>query len=420
MRLSKTLLNLLLIYTPLYCSANAGSDLQLTWVNTAVGTCQIVSCPVVDSNTPSPIIIVDCGTKGGRGKSFVQNRSLFGINNNPEDNIRSVMAEYSADRDITVVVSHGDGDHYNQIDTVITGREDKVTKVYYGGILSNYGPKSKFLKLNINGELIAKPGAVDQEIECGGASATIISAFKDRNKNKKNLNSIVLFLEYKGMRVLLTGDAWGQTQEQANTWINNNRTSSPFTILVSSHHGAHGHGSNNRKWADFIKPKIVIHPSGTGSADKFGHPFSRITQFYEPHVKKGFPEHWMSSCTNQPPGRYVGRVLTLSCSKYLTQDAQYSVAPYKSIKATIDVSGQVYITLGEENSGDRASKVFGIAQRIRDSEDDLGIIFVQEKGIDELSIQNTKIVKKTLSKNRSRRRSKRLMERMKPKSNPSL
>ena len=99
----------------------------------------------------------------------------------------------------------------------------------------------------------------ESEIPCGEASVFILTV---NTGTAPNAQSLVLMVEYNEFSVIFSGDATGETEQQAMT---NFSEAINTTVLTGSHHGADTFGSNDsnsdpdkKKWADASEPEILI------------------------------------------------------------------------------------------------------------------------------------------------------------------
>lgn len=109
---------------------------------------------------------------------------------------------------------------------------------------------------------------INQVLDLGGGVKLRVIApsrpFLKRTRSDANSNSVVVRLEYKRLRVLLTGDAEMPTEFRLMRypqWL-------PSHILKVAHHGSHH--SSSKKFLSYVRPKFAI--VSCGKRNRYGHP----------------------------------------------------------------------------------------------------------------------------------------------------
>lgn len=109
---------------------------------------------------------------------------------------------------------------------------------------------------------------INQILDLGGGVKLRVTApsrpFLKRTRSDANSNSIVMRLEYKKLRVLLTGDAEMPTEYRLMRqpqWL-------PSQLLKVAHHGSHH--SSSKKFLSYVRPKIAV--VSCGKNNRYGHP----------------------------------------------------------------------------------------------------------------------------------------------------
>ncbi|MDI1328281.1 MAG: hypothetical protein PSV23_15920 [Brevundimonas sp.] len=234
------------------------------------GSCVYVDCP--DRRTA---LLIDCGSKGARPAV-----SIPAV----VDWVRDRLA---VDETVTVIVSHGDEDHYSLLHNLDASRVDRVR---LGGLRADYrGPSGKLAQIDGWLQAVEASGgdvavwapnafsAADPELSCGGVSVDVLvasylqSAPTTAVDSRKNADSAVIRVRHGGVSVVMAGDAEGSTQQAA---LRNAEAAglvlSGDTVLMGSHHGARTAGSNNPPWVDAWRPTVGAFSASV--AVRFGHP----------------------------------------------------------------------------------------------------------------------------------------------------
>jgi len=114
----------------------------------------------------------------------------------------------------------------------------------------------------------ARYGAAGQIYQLGDARVTVLSppegAFEGNNLNN---SSLVLAIEYQGVRMLLMGDAEGEVERAIVDagWAD-------FDLLKTGHHGSNT--SSSQAFLDAIAPQHTVISCGVGN--DYGHPHAEV------------------------------------------------------------------------------------------------------------------------------------------------
>lgn len=206
-----------------------------------------------------------------------------------------VNARMSAMDQVSVVISHGDKDHYSllaQLD------EANVDRVFMGGVRGDY-PGSATSPTSIagwlqdvedeGGDVEVYPAnffrAGDSRLHCGSARVDVLTAsYMQENPtasvdSRKNADSAVIRLSYGGTAVVMAGDAEGVTQRAAldNAREHGLSLDTP-SIVMGSHHGARTAGSNNPPWVEAFKPVVAAFSASLNV--KYRHPQCEVVGRY--------------------------------------------------------------------------------------------------------------------------------------------
>ena len=242
------------------------------------GDCTVIYCPNGDN-----AVLFDCGSVAGGDNRFV-----------PE----YIQNYFSKVKHITVIISHGDQDHYNYLPKVFPLKSDifkKIQKVITGGPASDCSCK----KTNII-EWLNEFKNANKLIPTGPTYGGL--SVEDLNKNnnfcedtdikfhfiaagsqgKKNERSIVMQLSRKDnpSTLLFPGDMEYKTADKLAT--------EPLTKvqLKSTHYKIAHHGAstlaNKKEWLDAIEPEEA-HVSCVYYGS-FGHPRCAVIEMLVPKL----------------------------------------------------------------------------------------------------------------------------------------
>ncbi len=246
------------------------------------GSCIVVDCP----NNDRPLLI-DCGS------------TTPSANNDEQETVDWISARLADWGAPTVVLSHGDKDHYNLVPRAVDpGATDGV---WLGGARSEYTedafPAWARDVESAGGSVSTLParyfGANDRDLHCGSDVIADILIANAAAPGEKNANSIVLALSYAGVTVVLAGDAEGRTSERQALA---NRATLPRldatrTIIAGSHHGARTHDSNSLAWARAWSPYAVIFSQ---AETNYGHPACDVVVRYAGAMENAVNPHRVS------------------------------------------------------------------------------------------------------------------------------
>ena len=211
------------------------------------GDCNIIKC-----NEGKNVVLFDCGSRNLASNIFASNPKLL-------------QSFFKEAKSVTVLVSHGDIDHYNLIERVLT---DDITKgiklnVLVGGKASDY----KWATLNkvdvFSSSSITKydfcnsPNIIFEILDTGGGY------------RGKNQGGMVMKLSCKKCRsqLLFPGDMEGDAAKYLAENYGNFLKSSHYKM---AHHGA-GQYANHEVWLKAISP-VEVHISHKYIYGRYYHP----------------------------------------------------------------------------------------------------------------------------------------------------
>jgi beta-lactamase superfamily II metal-dependent hydrolase len=249
------------------------ADLEVIFMDAGQGDCTLIVYP------DKSLTLVDCGSTKSGEQAYEQIAIV--LRNYLPSNKNTIN---------TVVLTHPDEDHYNQLKKLFGGSNPpSVDYVYYGGDINLYkhARESNFTYKWLKGlKDDDKAGAPSNTISFtpnallsrGGVNVTILAANITGNPAGragaiKNANSIVLLVEYQASKLYLMGDAFISTERflistfQSAIKLGSLKTdifakgSGDQSLLKMGHHGSDT--STGDDWVSLTKPDILVISSGT-------------------------------------------------------------------------------------------------------------------------------------------------------------
>lgn len=275
------------------------------------GNCSFILCPNGDR------VMYDCGSLADLEVQAAKNAKAIiknALGNNPY--LR------------TLIVSHPDRDHYNQIRDMLP-QNVQIDTALFGGQESQYSSDAAqqllgWVKKRTNRVLFplqnehSQPGVPEKILGCSGNYTKdglyIMTVNADPSKTERNDKSAVVRFEAAGMRVMLTGDASAVSQEQ----IDDNYSKSPqfmeADLLIASHHGSVNE-TLYEPWVQNTNPQILLFSAGQRS--NWGHPRCAVAKTFEDIMGSRMSQqsvHWFE-CYD---AAYVPKAEWTTIAKYNT------------------------------------------------------------------------------------------------------
>ena len=236
------------------------------------GDCTVIFCP-----NGINAVLFDCGSVSGGDNRF-----------GPDD----IQNYFSSIQKITIIISHGDQDHYNYLPKVFPLKSDiakKITKVITGGPSSDctcakawineFKNDGKLFFTGSGGKSVTDLNNENNFCEDTDIKFHFIAA---GSPGKKNERSIVMQLSRKDnpSTLLFPGDMEGPTAEKlaADPAIKAQLKSTHYKI---AHHGA-STLANKKEWLDAINPDEA-HVSCVYYGS-FGHPRCEVIEMLVPEL----------------------------------------------------------------------------------------------------------------------------------------
>lgn len=327
----------------------AADDFKITFYNSGQGNCVLVNCPKNMNGRKEEFTsyLVDCGSSEGAGERGTEKRARQG---KPPINKESIFADIDRQvsdnrgRDIIIIITHLDTDHFNWIAEMI--KDDRVPLEKIKKVIVGYGNewkkpeaqeekklKEALKKLEDLGVEVVYSTRNDRGLlfglpVCGDQPPLVLSAnaFKSkqaaevrsgerlREKKDKNDDSIVLKFFYDDCSLVLPGDSGIETTHYIGKTHYEKRADKErreTTVLMAAHHGAMTHRTNEVSWIQKNNPKIGIFSAGDSG---YKHPRCYVAgSFTDPHDRTGFKSIWQleeerdnpSTCFYLPSRRVV-------------------------------------------------------------------------------------------------------------------
>jgi beta-lactamase superfamily II metal-dependent hydrolase len=249
------------------------ADFEVIFMDAGQGDCTLIVYP------DRSLTLVDCGSTKSGDEAYKQIAVVLDNylpHNNNEIN--------------TVVLTHPDEDHYNQLKKLFGGNKPPtIGYVYYGGDINLYKHAReqnftyKWLDHLSKNDKAGSPKnstnfTPDPLLSRKGVNVTILAANitgkpKEKAGATKNSNSIVLLVEYQGSRLYMMGDAFIATEKFMmsifeSAWKLGSLKTNIFakadgdqSLLKMGHHGSDT--STGEDWVKLTKPDILMISSGT-------------------------------------------------------------------------------------------------------------------------------------------------------------
>lgn len=176
-----------------------------------------------------------------------------------------------------VVVTHAHEDHLGGIVRLLEDGRIKVDRIIESGFPHTTRLYQRFLQLVLEKEIPLEQGVRGTRLQAGDLKGLVLNpppAYL-RGEGEVNNNSLVLLLDYRSVRILLTGDVEvpGETVI-LSTYGEGIRAN----LLKVAHHGSST--GTGWAWLERVRPELAVISVGAGNS--FGHPgadvLARLTQ----------------------------------------------------------------------------------------------------------------------------------------------
>ncbi|HVT10718.1 MAG TPA: MBL fold metallo-hydrolase [Fimbriimonadaceae bacterium] len=249
-------------------------DFEIHFLDVGQGDGTFIICP------EGECILVDLGSKKN-GDIAGSDAVTFLVDTLNDIQIKRGLSNPTID---LMVLTHGDGDHYNLIPQLLNSFDDDPLDVYLlaiGGPKSDYGDANSEIR-----EFINTQDANDALVDLGDnvrdaanhprytystdlVQVYILSAnYPQKNGGSKNAKSVVLMIVYQGRKIILTGDAEAPTEGEI--LLHYNAAFLQCDALKLGHHGSKNGTSAN--WLAALQPKMAF----ASSDMKWAHPYCEV------------------------------------------------------------------------------------------------------------------------------------------------
>ena len=252
------------------------------------------------------------------GQTILYDAGQFGAPDHAVRSISAVLWSRNVSRLDAIVLSHADADHYN----AVPGLLDRFPTgaVYVSPVmfeLENAGLKELKRAIDSHGVPIRQVFAGDRLRVGEGTHAEVLHPPRHGRLGSDNVNSVVLALEYRGRRVLLTGDLeppglYDITAEEP--WHSD--------VLLAPHHGSRR--SDPKRLAQWATPSWVVFSAG-GRIDP--RPTIAAYQAVGSHVLET-NRHGAVRMIATPKGLHVHSFLASGLERTDEEDAPPDASPW--------------------------------------------------------------------------------------------
>ena len=245
------------IATALWPPANANHSLQITVLDVGQADAILVRTP------SGRALLIDAGGRLERGARTAQESTAERVG---ETVVVPFLIRHGIHHLDAMLLSHPHGDHAGGVAPVLRALgadEFADTGQSYGGFA--YRDAIAVAQVNRTPLVYPRAGTVWRTndgvtLHFLGPSVPFISA----SRNDINNNSLVFMLEYKGFRMLFTGDAGAEAEQR----ILADGVDLHATVLKVGHHGSAY--SSTPEFIEAVQPKYAI--ISVGRHNLFGHP----------------------------------------------------------------------------------------------------------------------------------------------------
>jgi len=197
-------------------------------------------------------ILVDCGRDAGASEAIAQRMP-------------------AADRKIEyVVLSHPDADHIGGCESVLASYEvGELIETKFEGETELGGKlQKKAQERGVKERVVKKSDRIDFSEQASGL--VLWPDERAAGSMSTNDRSLVIRLDYKGGRVMLTGDA--EVKAQSGILADFSAEELSSGILKVPHHGSSG--ALNKKFLEEVRPSYAI--ISVGKNNRYGHPAQAV------------------------------------------------------------------------------------------------------------------------------------------------
>lgn len=220
----------------------------------------------------APYLLVHFMSIGQGDATLVQTPSGKNIliDAGPPDGVQSLL-RYLKERRVAhidlFVESHPHADHIGGVAPLL--REVPVHQMLVSGFVHPTPVYDEMLAMLEKKRVAVKQARRGRDVTIDADTTLKVLAPDDPfimgSRSDANANSVVILLEYKGMRFLFTGDAEEETEERL---LHGERDRLPATVLKVAHHGSKYASSDG--FLSAVGPRLAVISCGKGN--RYGHP----------------------------------------------------------------------------------------------------------------------------------------------------
>lgn len=295
----------ILVALVIFFSCNAGFEVIV--YDVGQGNCTLILYHDEAGAIEMPPVIVDCGSKSY--KKFRHENFERDLYNEIAQKIGIYLSDFKC-KEIVVIASHPDEDHYGWLVTLLEVCQEKVKnlyigKLYLGGRNKYKGTFKTFIE-NVPDNLkdTTSPNPVqyvtyDESNDSWVDKKESLELFPEIKEDNpmlafncfilpalgvKNNNdaSLVVLIEDNILSMIIAGDATKRTTDHILTYVE--KSLMKKYILHAAHHGASTHGSNHPDWRDVLQTQKVMYSAGINSGLR--HPTDTVVEVLSKHVVK--------------------------------------------------------------------------------------------------------------------------------------
>lgn len=189
-----------------------------------------------------------------------------------EYKIESFLEYYDVDSLEYVFISHFDTDHVSGIVEILERGMIKVKNIVLSNSVQNNENENYIKIMNLANEnhINIINFARGDILEDGELKFMCLSPDKESDYGDINDNSMVLYMSYKSLSALFTGDISRNVEKEIIRYVSDGSVEidTSFSVCKAAHHGSAG--SNSEEFLKMIEPDIAV--ISCGEDNSYGHP----------------------------------------------------------------------------------------------------------------------------------------------------